>query len=486
MDNGSFDLRAAAEGWLKEAGFETNFSPDARRQADEAGLSNGSTKLPEGVEDLRELLWSSVDNVESRDLDQIEVAEKLSDGDIVVRVAIADVDARVPQGSALDARAAANATTVYGGVQSWPMLPEALSCGLTSLLEGQDRLSIVTELRVNPDGTLESTRIFRALVKNKAKLDYESVGVWLDGGAPPTAITNDPALAAQLKLQDEGADRFAALRKALGALDFETLEANPVMQDGKVVALTLTTKSQSRALIENFMIAVNGANVAWLREKGFPTIQRVVRTPRRWDKIVAVAKENGAELPPTPNSKALSDFLSARKAADPAGFPQLSLTIVKLLGPGEYVRVAANSPDEIHFGLAVQGYTHSTAPNRRYPDIVIQRLIKAALRGEKPPYSDEQLDAIAARCNLMGDAANKVERRIRKSAAALLLDGHEGESFDGVVTGASDKGVYIRLSHPPLEGRIVRGYDRLDVGDRVRVRLLSSDPRRGFIDFAKI
>ena len=326
---------------MLEAGFETVFTPDVRAEADGA---HQPTVAPEGVVDLRNLLWSSVDNSDSRDLDQLEVAERLPDGDIKVLVAIADVDALVPQGSATDRRAGANATTVYGGIAIWPMLPEPLSCDKTSLLEGQDRLAIVTELRVNPDGSRESVSVYRALVRNHAKLDYETIGAWLDGGETPQAVQNNPELGEQLQLQDECADRFAAVRKKLGALDFETLEANPVVRDGKVVEMKLVAKSQSRALIENFMVAVNGANVAWLRERGFPTIQRIVRTPRRWEKIVEVAKEKGANLPSTPSPKALSEFLTAQKSADPDGFPQLSLTVVKLLGPGEYARSRRTTP----------------------------------------------------------------------------------------------------------------------------------------------
>jgi VacB/RNase II family 3'-5' exoribonuclease len=483
MPKTPFDLVGTAERWLADAGFVAGFSQAALKEAESAHLPE---TLPEGVEDLRDLLWSSVDNAESRDLDQIEVAEKLPNGDIRLLVGIADVDALLPHGGGLEKRAAANTTSVYGGVLLWPMLHERLSTDLTSLNEGKDRLAIVTELVVNPDGTLESSRVFRALVKNHAKLDYESIGVWLDGGDPPPALANNPALAEQVRLQDECADRFAALRKKLGALDLDTFEATPILKSGKIVDMKIVTKSQSRSLIENVMIAVNGATVAWLRSQGFPTLQRVVKTPQRWEKIVEVARVLNVTLPAAPDQKALSEFLARQKKINPAGFAQLSLTVVKLLGPGEYARVAPTEHSGVHFGLAVQGYTHSTAPNRRWADVVTQRLVKAALAGKPCPFTDAQLDAHAERCNLMATAANKVERRIRKAAAASLLHGREGEVFMGVVTGASPKGIFVRLETPAVEGRIVRGEKGLDVGDVVRVKLFSADPERGFIDFGSI
>lgn len=483
MAHKPFDLLATAEKWLSEVGFIAGFSSAAEREAE--GARQPET-LPDGVEDLTHLLWSSVDNRDSRDLDQIEVAEQLDNGDIRLLVAIADVDALLPEGGAIEKRAAANTTSVYGGVLMWPMIHPRLSENVTSLNEGYARLAIVTELIVNPDGTLESSRIFRALVKNRAKLDYESIGLWLDGGDVPPALANSAELAEQVRLQDECADRFAALRKKLGALELDTFEATPVLKGGKLVDMTLVKKSQSRALIENVMIAVNAATVAWLREKGFPTLQRVVKTPQRWEKIVEVAKAHGTNLPSTPDQKALSAFLARQKESDPAGFAQLSLTVVKLLGPGEYARVSPNEESGVHFGLAVQGYTHSTAPNRRWPDVLTQRLVKAALVGEPCPFADAELDAHAERCNQMASAANKVERRIRKAASASLLHGHEGEVFLGTVTGASGKGVFVRLETPAVEGRIVRGEKGLDVGDVVRVKLLSADPERGFIDFGGI
>lgn len=478
-----FDLIGTAERWLQDAGFIAGFSRAAEREADEARQPE---PLPDDVVDLTHLLWSSVDNRESRDLDQIEVAERLPDGDIRLLVGIADVDALLVEGGAMEKRAAANTTSVYGGVLMWPMLHPRLSEQLTSLLEGYSRLAIVTELRVNEDGTLESSRIFRAKVKNYAKLNYEDTADFLDGDSMPLALEQNPELAEQIRLQDECADRFAALRKKLGALELDTFEATPVMKGGKLVDMTVVRKSQSRALIENVMIAVNAATVSWLRERGFPTIQRVVKTPQRWEKIVEVARAHGTVLPATPDQKALSGFLAHQKKVDQVGFAQLSLTIVKLLGPGEYARVSANEDSGVHFGLAVQGYTHSTAPNRRWPDVITQRLVKAALAGEPCPYTDAELDAHAERCNQMASMANKVERRIRKAAAASLLHGQEGEVFTGVVTGASGKGVFVRLETPAVEGRIMRGERGLDVGDVVRVKLLSADPERGFIDFQNI
>lgn len=438
-----------------------------------------------GVRDLRGLAWSSVDNAESRDLDQVEVAEQLDGGAIRVWIGIADVDALVPKGSPIDQHAALNTTTLYTGVDIFPMLPEVLSVGRTSLLPAQDRLAVVTEFVVGKDGELEdrATRVYPALVTNHAKLAYEPVGAWLEGhGAQP----QDPRIAAQLRLQDEAARRLRALRHAHGALELETVEARPVTADGRIVDLQLVHKNRARDLIEDLMIAANGATARFLEQHGFSSIRRVVRAPKRWDRIQALAASFAYTLPPEPDPRALADFMAARRQAEPEKFAELSLQIVKMLGPGSYQLQRADEPDRGHFGLAVDDYAHSTAPNRRYADLITQRLLKAAAAGQPPPYTDDELTAIAAHCTEREDAARKVERTMRKVAAATFLSRRIGDEFEAIVTGAAAKGTFVRLLHPPAEGRVVSGEQGLDVGDHVRVRLVDTEPRKGFIDFVRV
>jgi exoribonuclease-2 len=440
----------------------------------------------EPARDLRGLSWSSIDNQESLDLDQIEVAERLPGDEIRVLVGIADVDALVPKGSAIDRYAAQNTTSLYTGVRVFPMLPELLSTNRTSLLEdGRDRLAVVTDMVVLRDGSLDDTRtaVYVARVLNRAKLAYEPVGAWLEGGG--SAPHGGPAIAEQLRLQDEAACRLRALRHQHGALELETIEARPVTKDGAIVDLELAHKNRARELIEDLMIAANGATARYLEARGRSSLRRVVETPSRWDRIVALAGGYGVTLPAAPDAKALADFLAARRAADPARFADVSLAVVKLLGPGEYMLQRAGDPDRGHFGLAVTDYAHSTAPNRRYPDLVTQRLLKAAAVGTPSPYSDDELAQIAAHCTERENAARKVERTMRKVAAAVLLSSQIGQTFDAIVTGATDKGVFARLIRPPAEGRIVRGEQGLDVGDAIRVRLIATEPARGFIDFAR-
>ncbi len=438
-----------------------------------------------GVKDLRDLPWSSIDNAESRDLDQIEVAERLDDGSIRVRIGIADVDALAPRESPIDRYAATNTTTLYTGVAIFPMLPEALSTDRTSLLEAVDRLAVITEMVVMPDGALadDATRIYPARVRNHAKLVYERVGAWLEGQG---SIFENKTIAEQLKLHDEAAQKLRAKRYALGALDFETIEARPVMRDGKIVDLQVQHKNRARELVEDLMIAANGATARFLERAGFSSIRRVVRAPKRWDRIVQLARTLGHELPIEPSAKALAELLAARREADPTRFADLSLSIVKLLGPGNYELQRATDPDTGHFGLAVDDYTHSTAPNRRYPDLITQRLLKAASVGAKQPYTDDELVEHAAHCTDRENAARKVERTMRKVAAAALLAPRIGDEFDAIVTGAADKGTFARLLHPPAEGRVVKGERGLDVGDKIRVRLIDTEPTKGFIDFARV
>ncbi|HEX7702059.1 MAG TPA: RNB domain-containing ribonuclease, partial [Kofleriaceae bacterium] len=436
--------------------------------------------------DLRSLAWSSIDNQESRDLDQIEVAERLPDGSIRVLVGIADVDAVVPKGSPIDHFAWLNTVSLYTGVHTFAMLPEELSTDRTSLLaDGKDRLAVVTEIVVRTDGSLDDaqTKIYIAKVDNKAKLVYEQVGAWLEGrGDAP--IGGKP-IADQLKLQDEAAQRLRKVRHLHGALDLETVEASPVMKGNEVVELDVQDQNRARQLIEDLMIAANGATARYLENLKRSSMRRVVAKPKRWDRIVTLAGSLGTKLPTEPDAKALSAFITAQRTAAPDKFADLSLSIVKLLGPGVYALQRANEPDLGHFGLAVDDYSHSTAPNRRYPDLITQRLLKTASRGAAPAYSDEELIQLAAHCTEREDAARKVERTMRKVVAAQYLTPRIGESFDGIITGVSDSGVFVRLFHPPAEGRIVRNENGLDVGDKVRVKLVDTAPERGFIDFVR-
>jgi VacB/RNase II family 3'-5' exoribonuclease len=472
-----------------DALIANGFQPDMGDAVErEVARLHDAPAAAEGVRDLRNLLWSSIDNTTSKDLDQIEVAEELPDKGIVLRVGIADVDALVPKGSAIDAHAFANATSVYTGVHVYPMLPEELSTGLTSLNEGESRVVLVIEVELGPDGTVRRHDVYRALAVNRAKLAYEDVGPWLEGRGPEPekSVAND-ALEGQLWLQDRAASLLKRVREQAGALEFDTVEATPVAKDGKIESLAVTRKNRARDLIEDFMIAANVAIAKILAEKNRSAIRRVVRVPRRWDRIVAIAKEYGFTLPAQPDAPSLSKFLGARRAADPLRFPDLSLSIVKLLGPGEYVLDKPGPSDDLpHFGLAAPDYTHATAPNRRYADLVTQRLVKAVLAGAPAPYTDDELAAIARQCTEREDAANRVERVTRKAAAAELLAHRIGSVFTGIVTGVNKDGTYVRLLSPPAEGRVVRGEEGLDVGERVRVRLLHTDPARGHIDFESV
>ena len=469
----------------KQALIDNDFAPglDAAARRELQGLR--PAPLTPDVRDLRSLLWSSIDNAESRDLDQVEVAEQLADGAIRVRLGIADVDALVPKGSALDRHAYANATSVYTGVAVYPMLPEELSTDRTSLGEGQERVTLVIDLVLERDGSPRSHEVYRAVVVNRAKLAYDSLGAWLEGRGPaPDAVARNPKLQEQLWLQDRAASLMKSLRERAGALEFETVEATAVGGDGKVTAIRVTRKNRARDLIEDFMISANVAIARYLAEQERSAIRRVVREPKRWSRIVELAAKFGATLPAEPDSKALAVFLGARRAADPLRFPDLSLSIVKLLGPGEYVLDKPGAGDDQgHFGLAARDYSHATAPNRRYADLVTQRLVKAAIANAPAPYTDDELAAIAAHCTERENASNRVERIARKAAGAILLERQVGTVYDAIVTGVNKDGTYVRLLSPPAEGRVMRGEQGMDVGERVRVRLIATDPQRGFIDF---
>jgi exoribonuclease-2 len=463
---------------LRDHGFDPDFPPGIEDEIPEHPPDAGAV-------DLRKLKWSSIDNQESRDLDQLEWAEQLPDGSIRILVAIADVDAFAPRGSLVDRYASTNTATLYTGVYIFPMIPEVLSTDRTSLLPDRDRLAMITEMVVREDGSLddEGTKVYPAKVRNHAKLVYERVGAWLeDQGEAP----DDPEIERQVRMHDEATQRLRRRRFELGALDFETIEARPVTKDGRVVDLVVLHKNRAREVVEDLMIAANGATARFLERAGYSSIRRVVRAPKRWDRIVELAGTLGHELPHEPNARALSDFLADRREADPTRFADLSLSVVKLLGPGEYVLQRATDPDQGHFGLAVDDYTHSTAPNRRYPDLVTQRLLKAAAKRTVQPYSDDSLTGIATHCTTRENEARKVERTMRKVAAAALLSSKIGEEFDAIVTGASPKGTWVRLRRPPAEGRVISGERGLDVGDKVRVRLEDVDIERGYIDFAAL
>ena len=482
------DLAALARQTMIDAGFVPDL-PQAVTEELRIIESGPQPSSPDtDARDLRKLLWSSIDNRQSRDLDQVEYLESLPDGDVRVMVGIADVDALVQLHSAIDSHAAENGTSVYTGIKTFSMLPEKLSTDMTSLVEGSNRPSIVIDMVLARDGTVKATEVYRARVHNYAKLSYDSVGEWLDeNGEVPAAIARVPGMEAQIRLQMEAAMRLHELRKQHGALELETIQAIPVLNDaGQVTDLAATKHNSARNLIENFMIAANVAMAQFLEAGGVVSLRRVVRTPEQWPRIVEVAHELGEQLPEAPDSRALADFLARRKAADPVHFPDLSLSIVKLLGPGEYAVQTPASPGDGHFGLAVHDYTHSTAPNRRYADLATQRLVKAALTQAPAPYSEEELDSIAAHCTERENASRKVERKMRKVAAAVLLEQRIGEEFDAIVTGVTPKGTFARLTRPPVDGRVIRGEQGLRVGEKVRVKLLATDARRGFIDFARI
>ncbi len=473
---------------MRSRGLLPAFAPQALQEAEAARLAvperNGT------IRDLRHLTWFSIDNDDTRDLDQLSVAEPLAAGSTRLLVAVADVDAKVRPGGAVDGHAALNTTSVYTAAGVFPMLPEALSTDLTSLHEGQERLAVVVDMQVAADGTVAESNIYRAAVLNRAKLSYDAVSAWLDGvGPPPSQIASVPGLEDQLRLHDALAGRLRQWRQTRGALNVNTVSARPVFKDGRLVDLRPDGKNRAKELIADLMIAANGATARFLVDQGLPSLRRLLQAPRRWDRIVALASSHGVQLPAAPDALALDRFLNARRLADPAGFADLSLAVVKMLGSGEYAAAPAASAGTVgatglgHFGLAVNDYAHSTAPNRRFPDLVTQRLLKAALAGEAPPYSAEQLTEIARHCTLQENNANKVERQVLKAVGAWLLQGRIGEVFNAIVTGAATKGTYVRISSPLLEGRVVRGFEGLDVGDTVRVRLVAVDAEKSFIDF---
>jgi len=480
MNNQTPDLQTIARRVMLEHGFQPDFPPPVQQQ-----LAQLKPAPPaDGLRDLRHLGWSSIDNDTSKDLDQVEVAEQLPNGDVRVMVGIADVDSDVPRESAIEQHASSQATTVYTGVRNFSMLPEKLSTGLTSLLENQDNAAIVIEFVVSSDGHVKSSDLYRALVRNCAQLTYSGVGPWIENTAPaPPKVAASIDLQAQLKLQNSVAQALRQQRYQHGALNIETIEVRPILINDRVADVVKQEKNLATELIEDFMIAANEVVARALLNVS--SIRRVVKTPERWDRIVQLAAEQGGRLPANPDSKALNDFLMQRKAADPTHFADLSLAVIKLMGPGEYILERPGDTLVGHFGLAVQDYTHSTAPNRRFADLVTQRLIKALLGKGGSPYSDSDLDSIAKTCTEREDAARKVEREMSTRISAAALSDRIGQVFDAIVTGASSKGTFVRMLKPHVEGMLVQGQQGLDVGDSLRVKLVRTDVQKGYIDFAK-
>lgn len=475
------DLAAVARHAMIERGLEPDFSPEALAEVD--AIAGPATIAP-GMRDLRDRLWCSIDNDDSRDLDQLSVCETTGSDAIKVLVAVADVASLVSIGDPVDEHAAHNTTSVYTAARVFPMLPERLSTDLTSLNPGQDRLALVTEYDVDATGTIRNGTVYRALVHNHAQLAYRAVGAWLLDKAPlPPAAARVPGLDQQLRDQSRAATWLRDERQRRGALELRTIEPRPVFEGDAVVDLQVEEGNPAKTLIEEFMVGANGVVARFLAKAGRPSLRRVVRSPERWAKMVAVAAELDETLPAEPSAPALEAFLARRKQADPLRFPDLSLVIVKLLGRGEYVAMDHDDAAPGHFGLALRDYSHSTAPNRRFPDLITQRLVFAALEDRPAPYDRDQLSILASRCTEQESAAAKVERQVRKSVAAMLLEPRIGDAFDGVVTAAGEKGTYVRVFSPPVEGRIVSGERGLDVGDAVRVALLRTDFDRGFIDF---
>ncbi len=470
---------------MKERGFLPDFSRAALNDLKNIQQDGGGAKSP--GKDLRHLLWASIDNDDSLDLDQLTVAEALPDKKVKILVAVADVDALVKKESAIDKHARQNTTSVYTAGKTFPMLPEKLSTDLTSLNYQKDRPAMVIEMTIDEMGKIPSSDIYRARVRNHAKLAYSSVGAWLEGQGPmPEAVAAVPGLAENLRIQDRVAQRLKALRHEHGALDLQTLEARPVFAGDEIQDLRLEERNRAREIIEDFMIAANGATARFLHGEKVPSLRRMVRSPRRWGRLVEIAAQHNYPLPPEPDSQALACFLAGQRAADPLRFPDLSLSIIKLLGPGEYVVETPEQAVPGHFGLAVKDYTHSTAPNRRFPDLVTQRILKAALAGSPLPYGRDELAELARHCTEKEDDANKVERLVAKSAAAMLLSSRIGDSFEAICTGAADKGTWVRIFRPPIEGRLLYGYEGVDVGNRLKVQLMHTDVEKGYIDFKKI
>ncbi len=478
-------LQGIAERAMLERGLLPDFSPEALTEL--SSLQAAAATSGDNARDMSDLLWASIDNDDSLDLDQLTVAEAMPGDRAKILVAVADVDCLVKDGSAIDQHARHNTTSVYTAGRIFPMLPERLSTNLTSLNFNEERLSLVVEMVIGADGSVLDSTIYRARVRNHAKLAYNSVAAWLEGkGTVPGAIAAANGLDENLRIQDKAAQIMKNFRHVHGALSLETVEARPIFDGDEIRDLAVERRNRAKDIIEDFMIAANSVTAEYLSSRIFPSIRRVVRNPKRWERIVEIAREHGTKLPDEPNSKSLEEFLAKQRAADPLRFPDLSIAVIKLLGPGEYVAEVPGENGPGHFGLAARDYTHSTAPNRRYTDLITQRLLKAAVQAGSSPYTADELDFLAKHCTEEEDAARKVERRVAKSAAALLLESRIGEEFDAMVTGASPKGTWVRLLNMPVEGRLVQGFRGVDVGNRTRVKLISTDVEQGYIDFGRV
>jgi len=488
-------LQALAQRAMQARDLWPDFSAAALQEAraltatppDRFTLPGATSTKTVVMQDLRQLPWCSIDNDDSLDLDQLSVAMPAADGAVRVLVAIADVASLFGRASAIDEHAAHNTTSVYTAAQVFPMLPERLSTDISVLVAACERASLVVELEIDASGSVRASDLYPACVVNQAKLAYDSVGAWLEGRQPvPAAITAVAGLDENLRVQDRAAQSLLQQRHAHGALTLQTLETRVILDAGTPRELRVEQPNRAKSLIEEFMIAANTATAEFLSRRGYPVVRRVLLPPERWDRIVALAAALHETLPAEPDAAALNAFLVKRRAAQPAQFADLSLSIIKLLGRGQYMVETPGGAPSGHFGLAVSDYMHSTAPNRRFPDLLTQRLVRAALAGVAPPYSLQELQQLAAHCTVQEDNAAKVERQVAKSAAAMLLSARIGQVFQGMVTGASAQGTWIRLTSPPVEGRIVQGYDGLDVGDHTQVRLTHTDVERGFIDFARV
>jgi VacB/RNase II family 3'-5' exoribonuclease len=485
MQNRTSELLGIARRLMREHGLEPDFSPAAQEQL--RAIGGPAQERGREIRDLRHLPWCSIDNDDSRDLDQLSVAQPQGGGIVRILVAIADVDAVVATGSPLDEHARTNTTSVYTAAEVFPMLAERLSTDLTSLAEDEERLSLIVDMAVTATGVVDASDVYRALVVNRAKLAYDSVGAWLEErGPPPARVASVSGMDQQLRIQDGAAQTLKRVRHEQGALALSTLEARAIYRGSTLADLRPDEDNRAKELIEYLMIAANSTVAQFLERRRCASLRRVLREPERWGRIVQLARACGESLPATPDARALSVFLLKRKSAAPERFPDLSLSIVKLLGSGEYVLKRPGEAVAGHFGLAVDDYTHATAPNRRFPDLITQRLVKAALAGRAAPYGEEQLRELAAHCTEQEGNAAKVERQVQKSAAAMLLESRAGQQFAAMVTGASDKGVWVRILHPLAEGRLMRDFEGLDVGDPVRVQLVHTDVERGYIDFIRV
>lgn len=480
----SVNLNAIAHDAMLEKGFIPDYSPEILHDLDL--MTEPHFPLPNvEARDLRHLLWFSLDNDNSKDLDQLTYAESLPQNKYKIYIAIANVDLLVKKNTPIDLRAAKNTTSVYTPTKTFPMLPEKLSTNLTSLNPGQDRLAIIFEGIISSDGSLEKGEIYQAYVHNFAKLAYNSVADWLDGKiAAPQAIAAVNGMAAQVQLQDSITKLLEALRHKYGALSVETIEPLPIISDeGVPIDIEAVAKNRATSLIENFMIIANMISAQYADKLNLLSLRRVVIVPKRWDKIVAVAAEHGTTLPNTPDAPSLEQFIMKQKKENPLTFPDLSLIIIKLLGRGEYRVAIPGKPNPGHFGLALRDYSHSTAPNRRYPDLITQRLLLAALTNKPQPYTQSELETLAEQCTTKEDDADRIERRLKKCASAIVLSSSIGKNFDAIVTGAGDKGTWVRIITPPIEGKLVKGTEGVDVGDQIKVKLIHTDPKAGFIDF---